>query len=266
MWVYEMESRLHQFNAILLWLGGVLCLVGAILTACGRIPTPTVAQPTQNVHGTETAIANRIFATMTASAKDTAQAQPSSTTIALPSPVPSLTSTVRPSQPTRPPFTVQPTAIPSLSPPTKIAYPVFPDGSLSANGQSAYQCPQEGVYEVVIRAKQMGVQSKLGFAAGLTFGAFDVGGGLLKFPSGGNVLVQTNSGVGGQDIDAGSDCANPGPDVYNGKIDLQYLVASGYKKMAIRFVRSTSDLSPMSQDVAIDFSKPGRWWLYFRAQ
>ena len=58
----------NQHNALEL-LG--YCALLLLLSACGRIPTPTIGQPTRNLPATETMIARNIFATMTVGAQQT---------------------------------------------------------------------------------------------------------------------------------------------------------------------------------------------------
>jgi hypothetical protein len=53
-------------------IGVCLCFLG--VSGCGRLPTPTIAQPTRNLPATETIIARNIFATITVSAQQTSLA------------------------------------------------------------------------------------------------------------------------------------------------------------------------------------------------
>ncbi len=56
---------------------------------------------------------------------------------------------------------------------------------------------------------------------------------------------------------------NPLP--YNGKIDAQDAAKRGVTSMTFRFVKSLSDLTPISPDQNIDFSSSKEYWLYYVA-
>jgi hypothetical protein len=144
--------------------------------------------------------------------------------------------------------------------PTKPSFPVYPDFG------PPYFCPQEGVDEVVIYAR-LASGSPRPFAGGLYVGAFDSSGQVLKDGAGKPLVGVTQPQP---STSYGTNCQKPydrlHPDWTNGKLDVGDAVRAGTTKMIIRFVRSLTDFTPLSQDVAVDFSAPGRWWLYFGAQ
>jgi hypothetical protein len=108
------------------------------------------------------------------------------------------------------------------------------------------------------------------FVPFLTFTAFAPGGSVLKGPSGSPLSATTDDGKKGSfyDLFVSFDCMKetPANDTFNGKLDVSDLVRAGNKQIAIRFVRSSDDLTPISPEVVVDFTKQGRWWLYFSSQ
>jgi hypothetical protein len=158
-----------------------------------------------------------------------------------------------------------------LPPATQVTFPVLPDGSLSPTGQSAYPCFQEGAfYEVVVYVKKVGTPEQRSFVQFLSFTAFAPGGSVLRGPSGSPLLAVTDDGKKGgfYDLFVNFNCmkATPANDTFNGKLDVSDLVRAGHKQMAIRFVKSSDDLTPTSPEIVVDFSRTGRWWLYFGVQ
>ena len=130
-----------------------------------------------------------------------------------------------------------------------------------------YKCDQDGIYEVTIYAKRVGAAGQRPFAGGYYFGAFVPGGGILQDGAGKNLIgVTADEGS----ISYGSNCHNEydrlHPDVNNGKIDVNDAVRRGNTSIAIRFIRSEADFSPLSKDTVVDFSKGGRGWLYVGVQ
>ncbi len=252
-------------------IGTLIFIPCGFLAACGRIPTSTSPAPTPNISRTETAIAKSIFATVTASAKDTVLVQPSITVTSIPVPLPTLTEITKLTPIVRPPTFPRATPMPTSPSATKVTFPIFPDGSLSPTGQSAYPCYQDsGFYEVVVYIKQIGNTGQRSFVEFLQFTAFAPGGSVLKEPSGSPLVATTDDGKKGTfyGLPYNLNCMKetPANDTFNGKLDVSDLVRAGNKQIAIRFVRSDGDLTPISPEVIVDFSKAGRWWLYFGAQ
>jgi hypothetical protein len=204
-----------------------------------RTPRPTF---TPRPAATETATnTDTPEATETAVQTETAVVQEPDT----PTPRPIAKATRKPAPP---PATPQPTT------PTFAVHPDF--------GQAQF-CQQDGIYEIMIYIKMDGSAGKRPFAGGLYYGVFS-GGQLLK-DGAGKDLIGTTDPIGS--ISFGSNCNASydrlHPNQSNGKLDVIDVVNRGTKVMALRFIRSPSDLTAMSADVNIDFTQAGRWWTAF---
>lgn len=152
----------------------------------------------------------------------------------------------------------RPPAPPPATPqPTTPQFPVHPDF-----GEKKF-CPQESIYEIVIYIKKDGAAGERKFAGGLYYGVW-TGDQLLKDGAGKN-LIGTTGKIGslsyGSNCNAAFDRLHPNQS--NGKLDVGDVVRRGTTQMVLRFIRSDTDLSPMSADVPIDFSTAGRWWTAF---
>ncbi len=254
-----------------------LCALALVLAASGCASTPNVSvnsateTPARTPRATFTPratateivdVTNTPEATATSAATDTPAATSATVAPALPTatkkPVVNVQPTLRP----QPPAPTQPPA------PPKPTFLLAPDGRISPNGEPAYQCPNASpVYEVIMTAKRLGDPPRP-YSVGYWFGAFS-GGVLLKDYAGKDRLAQSdNSQMSGYAY--GSNCQRSGDatsvDKFNGKLDLGDVVRGGTKTMVIRFVRSNTDLTPISQGVTINFNQSGAWWLYFGSQ
>jgi hypothetical protein len=237
------------------FLVSVLALVLVSAGGCGSLPfaalNNTTETPTRTPRPTFTP---KPSATSTPGATDTMA--PTETPASTDTPQASDTPTKKAVTP-QPPRATQPPAPPQ---PTKLTFPIYQDFG------PPYFCPQDGVHEVVIYVKKAG-DSPRSFAGGLYVGAFVPGGDVLK-DGAGKPLVRVTEPQGS--ISYGTNCQNAydrlHPDLSNGKIDVVDAVRTGTTQMAIRFVRSATDFTPLSADVPVDFKASGRWWLYFGAQ
>jgi hypothetical protein len=125
-------------------------------------------------------------------------------------------------------------------------------------------CPSSN-YEIDVR---VGKTNSGPWVGGYTMALFDKGGNLLKDGGGKPIAfvslpdnqVMTRTWGGCPRLASPS---NPLP--YNGKIDAQDAVKMGTKSMTFRFVKSLSDLTPISPDQDIDFSGSKEYWLYYKA-
>lgn len=204
-----------------------------------RTPRPTFTpRPAETETATDT---DTPEATETAAPAETAAVQEPDT----PTPRPLVKATRKPAPP---PATQQPAAP---------LFPVHPDFG------AAKFCQQDGIYEVMIYIKVDGSSGNRPFAGGLYYGAFS-GGQLLK-DGAGKDLIGTTDPIGS--ISYGSNCNASydrlHPNQSNGKLDVNDVVRRGTTAMALRFIRSPTDLTAMSADVPIDFSQAGRWWTAF---
>ncbi len=166
------------------------------------------------------------------------------------------TATTKPTA--KPKAPAQPTAKPQPPQPPQPTFAVHPDFG------APYFCAQEGVYEVSLYIKKDGKAGKRPFAGGLWVGAFTSSGEVLKDGAGKPLVTQTWPEM---SISYGSNCQREydrtSPDATNGKLDVGDAVRAGTKNMILRFVRSQSDYTPISADVPLDFTRSGRWWMYF---
>ncbi len=147
-----------------------------------------------------------------------------------------------PSQPkaTQPP---EPTAVPK---------PAF-----AVNVTSQYLCEQEGIYEVAFNLKQ-----GKGFPEGIAFAAFDGAGNLLRDGAEKEMVSVTYPAS----QSTGSNCRLSGsfdtPNVDNGKLDVADAARRGVSPIIIRFVKSPTDMTPISPDIPVNFGKGGRYWVF----
>jgi hypothetical protein len=150
----------------------------------------------------------------------------------------------RPPRPTQPP---QPTAPPA---------PQF-----TVNATSKYMCPQEGIFEVTLNTKK-----GRAFVEGQWFAAFDMGGRLLQDGAGKDLKSATYP----PSQSTGSNCQQSGsfdsPNIDTGKLDVGDAVRQGINPLVIRFIRSETDLTPISPDFVIDFGTGGRYWIFTQSQ
>jgi hypothetical protein len=233
----------------------VLALILVSAGGCGSLPFAALNNPTETPTRTpRPTFTPKSSATATSGATDTAA--PTETPASTDTPQAPDTPTQKAVTP-KPPRATQPPAPPQ---PTKLTFPVYQDFG------PPYFCPQDSVNEVIIYIRKA-QGSPRPFAGGLYVGAFVPGGDVLK-DGAGKPLVRVTDPK--ESVSYGTNCTKAydrlHPDWTNGKIDVNDAVRMGTTKMAIRFVRSATDFTPLSQDVIVDFSASGRWWLYFGAQ
>jgi hypothetical protein len=229
----------------------------AIVTACDSLPLVSLnsvtATPSRTPRPTFTP---RSAATETA--VDTDTPAPTEVTAVPPPTEPPIVQ--EPDTPTRRPVVratkppAPPPATPQPPPPQFAVHPDFGDKKF---------CPQDNIYEIVIYIKRDGAAGNRPFAGGLYFGAFS-GGQLLKDGAGKN-LIGTTDDIGS--LSYGANCNvsfdRLHPNQSNGKIDVGDAVRRGTTDIVLRFIRSETDLTPISADVPLPFSQGGRWWTAF---
>lgn len=228
-------------------------LILGIIAGCDSLPLIAPSNPTATPSRTPRPTFTpkpRITPTEIAELEPTEEPQPTEEPTFEPEPP---TATPRPA-------TRAPTRRPQPPPPTKPPEPTKPQ--FLVNPTSQYLCPQEGIFEVIVNAKK-----GRAFAGGLVFAAFDTAGNLLKNGAGQDMIAQTESAI---SISIGANCrveaTFENPNASNGKIDVGDAVRAGINPIIIRFVRSRSDLTPISPDIRIDFGKGGQYWLYAQSQ
>ncbi len=147
-------------------------------------------------------------------------------------------------------------------PPAQPTQPPAPQFAVHPDFGQPTLCPQDDIYEIVIYIKKDGAAPRP-FAGGLYYAVF-AGGQVLK-DGAGKALINTSDPAGS--LSYGANCNvsydRLHPNQSNGKLDVGDAVRRGTKQMVFRFIRSATDMTPISADVPIDFSQAGRWWLAF---
>ncbi|MGB8646395.1 MAG: hypothetical protein WCF84_14245 [Anaerolineae bacterium] len=184
--------------------------------------------------------------TLEAQATDTVPPQPTKTKVS-PKPV----------QPTNPPA------------PPKPILPIYPDNSYG-NGLTQNFCGQGGsVYEIIVYMKMAGDKPRA-WATGYTFGVFAPDGTWLTDYNKNKLISPPTDDARQAGTGFGYNCLHGGSftdlEKYNGKLDVGDAVRAGNKTMILRFVKSSTDPTPLSPDITLDFSQTGRWWLWFGVQ
>lgn len=198
-------------------------------------------------------------------------ARPTFTPKAIASPTVELEPTEPPTETDEPQATDEPTAVPVTAKPTKKpvtpkpttppqpTVPPKPKFSIAVTSQ--FLCEQDGINEVVVSVKRGKASIE-----GVFFAAFDLGGHLLQDGAGKNLVTSTYP----VSVSTAGNCKLSGsfenPVINNGKLDVVDAVRRGANPIIIRFVKSESDLAPISEDMKIDFGKGGRYWIYTQFQ
>ncbi len=227
------------------------CVSLFTLSACGGLPFLSQSEPT----ATPT---RRVRPTFTPKPQATpTEEQPTE------EPLPTEKPTQEPVPTDTPePVTVQPTSPPRPRPTNPPAPTAPPAPQFSVNATSQYLCDQQGIYKIIINAKKGRT-----FAGGLVFGVFDQGGRLLQDAAGKDLIGVTQADI---NISIGSNCraeaSFESPNSSNGELDVGDAVRAGNDPVIVRFVKSTSDLTPISPDLRVQFGAGGQYWIYIQAQ
>lgn len=226
-------------------------------TACGSLPFIGSSSPTDTPTRTpRPTFTPRASTTSTAAPTDTEAATetPAATQVPVDTDTPEAAASDTPipvARATRPP-----------APPAEPTQPPAPQFAVHPDFGAPAFCPQDGIYEVVIYVKRDGASPRP-FAGGLYYGVFS-GGQILRDGAGKN-LIGTTDKIGS--LSYGANCNvsydRLHPNQSNGKLDVGDAVRQGTNQMVLRFIRSDTDLTPISADVPLDFSKGGRWWTAF---
>lgn len=247
---------MNKFSLVLL--GVLVLLTGG--TACGSIPFVAQSEPTATA-------TRRIRPTFTprAVASPTSEATATEELPATDTPEPTAAVAEVPTEEQQP--TAAPTKRPVVAQATKPPAPPPPaQPQFIVNASSKYFCQQDGIFEVMVNAKR-GPAGKRVWAGDLWLAALSPGGQLLSDGAGKPLVKQTESEG---SISYGSNCQREydrtSPDTQNGKLDVGDPARSGQTQMIVRFVKSPTDMSPISPDYAVDFGKGGRWWFYLEVK
>ena len=159
-----------------------------------------------------------------------------------------------------------PTKKPAAPPPApkatdKPAPPPAPTFPVSVTGK--HFCDQGDINEIVFNAKK---GTKFVEPQSLWFGAFDTSGQLLQNGAGAPLVGAVDAISRGVGNDCNTEFSFQYQNITNGKLDVGDAVHRGVTTLVIRFIRSATDLTPLSPDIQIDFSKPGRYWMYVKEQ
>lgn len=245
------EACLNKFYVIVV--GAVILLIAT--AACGSIPFISDNQATE----TPTRRAPRPTFTPKARATPTEEVQP--TEEALPTDEPQATAeiakTAEPATetpaPTKRPVKSQPKATQPPAPPPPPPAPAF-----AIKVTSNYLCKQDGVYKLIISAK-----SGSSYMADTWFGIFDQGGRLLQDGAGKNLVGITQ---GDANISIGSNCLAGAdrvhPNTSNAELDVGDAIRAGNNPVVLRFIKSADDLTPLSQNILLNFEQGGQYWVY----
>jgi hypothetical protein len=232
------------------------CLIAICSAACEAVPfvaqNQATATPTRRVRPTFTP---KPRATPT-EIEPTEEPQPTDEPVQEATDEPTEAEPTDKPAPTQRPVTrapAKPTNPPAPPPPSK---PQF-----SVTATSKYMCAQDGIFEVVVNAKK-----GRAFLEGLAFAAFDSGGRLVQNGAGKDLIGVTEPAS----VSIGSNCqvdaSFDSPNISNGKIDVSDAVRQGVSPIVVKFVKSPTDLTPISADIPIDFGAGGRYWIFSQSQ
>ncbi len=236
-------------------------LIGALValvafSACGGVPFVSQNTPT------ETATRRTIRPTFTPKPRVTATQETAPTLEPDPTgePEPTKEPTQEPEPVTNTP---RPTRRPQQTQPTKPPQPTAPpQPQFLIKIGTNYLCEQQGVYKVIVNAK-----SGRTLMAGATFAFFDGSGRLLQDGAGKDLIAVT---TGDFNISIGSNCRvesdRTSPNTSNGELDVGDAVRAGNNPIIMRFVKSAADLTPISENVTINFANGGQYWIYTNTQ
>lgn len=243
---------MNKFFTVLAWT--FLLLVA--FSACSSIPFVAQNNPTE----TPTRRAARPTFTPKVRVTPTEEIEPT----AEPEPTQEPEPTDEPAPPTDVPVTQAPTKKPAAPPKaTKPPEPtVPPKPTFLIKFGSNYLCEQQGVYKVIINAKNGRT-----LAGGQVFAFFDQGGTLLQDAAGKKLIGVTQ---GDFNISYGSNCRieadRTSPNTSNGELDVGDAVRQGANPLVLRFVKSADDLTPVSDNLLINFGQGGQYWIYTNTQ
>ncbi|MBI3913353.1 MAG: hypothetical protein HY327_04100 [Chloroflexi bacterium] len=184
--------------------------------------------------------------TPTRTPRPTFTPQPEITDTPQPSPIPAATATS-----TRAVVTAAPRPPTAKPAPTQVPAPQF-----TVQLTESYPCPQTSpVYEIAARIQDPNPPKRF------------VGGYVLEIRSPDGSFSKTGISVpSGQEYESflgGTDCKAQNFWYYNLKVDAAEV--RGHAPFLARIVRSTTDRTPISADVTIDFMQPTRWIIYYFA-
>jgi hypothetical protein len=243
---------LNKFFTVLV--GALIFLM--LLSACGGVPF--IAQNT----GTETPTRRAVRPTFTPKPRATATEEVEPTEEPEPTDEPEPTNEP---EPTDVPPTKAPTKRPAAQQPKPTnppQPPAPPAPQFLIKLQANYLCAQEGVYKVIVNAK-----SGRAFAGGQVFAFFDQGGTLLQDGAGKKLIGVTQTAI---NVSIGSNCrveSDPSnPNSSNGELDVGDAVRQGTNPIVMRFVKSADDLTPISDNLLINFGQGGQYWVYTNTQ
>jgi hypothetical protein len=136
-----------------------------------------------------------------------------------------------------------------------------PKPSFPVSLENTLRC-DSSYYTVYVILKRNG-NAPRPFVGGYEMILLNTGGQALKNGAGQPLAFETLPD-GQQEASVVGNCRRPAstanPLPYNGKIDAGDAVQGGTTSMILRFVKSTTDLTPLSQDFPLDFSTPGEYW------
>ena len=234
-------------------------LIGALVvlvafSACGSVPFVSQNNPT------ETPTRRAVRPTFTPKPRATATEEVEPTEEPEPTDEPAPTE-----EPSPIPVTKAPTKKPAVQQPKPTTPPqptVPPAPKFLVKFTSNYLCEQQGIYKVIINAK-----NGRAFAGGQTFAFFSQGGALLQDGAGKNMVGVTTGDI---NVSIGSNCRSEAsfesPNSSNGELDVSDAVRAGNNPIVLRFVKSADDLSPISDNLSINFGNGGQYWVYTNTQ
>jgi len=230
------------------------CVALTLVTACGAVPFIGQGEPTATA-------TRRVRPTFTPRAQASPTEEIAPTEEIQPTDEPAPTEELVPTE-TPEPVTAVPTRRPAAAKPTSPPAPTAPPApQFSVNATSSYLCDQQGVYKIIINAKRGRT-----FAGGLTFAVFDQGGRLLQDGAGKDMIGTTISDI---NISIGSNCRSEAsfesPNSSNGELDVGDAIRAGNNPVIVRFVKSPTDLTPISPDIPANFGQGGQFWMYIQA-
>lgn len=231
----------------------IVLAVLASITACGGVPFVAQNEPTATA-------TRRIRPTFTPKPRATPTEEIAPTEEPEPTQEPEPTDVPQPTD--EPPPTDAPKPVTRAPKATKPPAPTeAPKPQFSVNVTSQYLCDQEGIFEVALNLKQ-----GRGFPEGIAFAAFDGGGNLLRDGAEKELVSVTYPAS----QSTGSNCRLSGsfdtPNIDNGKLDVADAVRRGVSPIVIRFVKSPTDMTPISADIPINFGTGGRYWIFAQMQ
>lgn len=240
-----------------------IVLVGSLIvlmsfSACGALPFSGQPEPTATRRAPRPTFTPKAQATPTEEVEPTQEIIPTDEPEPTDEPLPPTDVPVTEApqvQPTRPPAPPpQPTQPPEPPPPAAPAFTIV--------ATDKFLCEQEGIFEVAVSVKRQRESVE-----GVYFAALDQGGRLLTDGAGKPLVTATypvSQSTAGNCKLSGS---FESPVINNGKLDVTDPVrAESLSTVVIRFVKSETDMTPLSADIPINFGTGGRYWIYTQFQ